>query len=212
MHGCTTGTDGKTQHMMAMRKRYPRQTKTGFTLIELVIVITILGILAVIALPKFIAIQADARVAKLNSARGAVAAGAVIVHSAYLARGGITDQETCPAGGGFATNLIGGTLCTEGGLLNLVNGYPASAALGVAGIISEAGLSSADFVPTLAQLNLDGIGATVAGAITTISVIGGSSTVGGAGAKTNASCSFTYTDPVSAGAAAEISAVTTTGC
>ncbi|ASI93531.1 type II secretion system protein [Vibrio rotiferianus] len=47
--------------------------KSGFTLIELVVVIVILGILAVTAAPRFLNLQDDARQARLEGMRGAMA-------------------------------------------------------------------------------------------------------------------------------------------
>lgn len=186
----------------------------GFTLIELVVVITIIGILTAVALPKFIALQTDARVAKLNAVRGSVGASAALVHSAYLARAGVQDVNDCPGTAIKATNLVDGTLCTESGVIQLANGYPAglvALAAATPGIITTAGLSSI-FSPSLAQLNAEGYAAVVSATETTFSVVGGPTTADVTGGQANASCSFAYTPPAAAGAAPAISAVTRSGC
>ncbi len=188
---------------MDMEPKPKPAAERGFTLIELIVVIIILGLLASIALPRFVNLQRDARVAKLQAARGSVGAASALAHATVLARSGVADVTPC-TGGATASNATGanGTLCTENGLVNLVFGYPEATAIGTPGILSMAGLTGV-FNPSAANLQDEGYTYTVAGGVATFGI---------SGATTPAACTFTYTQPTAANQAALIGPVSTTGC
>jgi len=80
----------------------------GFTLIELVVVITILGILAAFAVPRFASLEGQARIAATQSIGGSVRSGAALAHALWLAKG---DPALT-------------TVTMEGSTITISNGYP----------------------------------------------------------------------------------------
>jgi len=78
--------------------------KNGFTLIELVVVIVILGVLAVTAAPRFLNLQSDARNAALEGLKGALESGLSLGYSA-LAINGLEDESYINAGGTNPTTI-----------------------------------------------------------------------------------------------------------
>ncbi|CAN7384633.1 prepilin-type N-terminal cleavage/methylation domain-containing protein [Pseudoduganella sp. LjRoot289] len=110
------------------------QAQAGFTLIELIVVIVILGILAATALPKFANLGSDARVAKLNAARASIKSAAAMYHGRWMAAGS-------PAAGitGIETNVDIST-----------TGYPT-----VASIATAAGLGTTEYNVTAGVISAD---------------------------------------------------------
>lgn len=75
-----------------------KQVQRGFTLIELVMVIVILGVLAAVAIPKFVDLKSDAQAAALQGVVGAINSASSInyaARSATTSKGVQTIGSTC---------------------------------------------------------------------------------------------------------------------
>jgi MSHA pilin protein MshA len=89
----------------------------GFTLVELVVVIVILGILAATALPRFVDLTGDARESAVNGMAGGLRSAVSLVQARYMATGDMTATTAA---------MVGATVN-----VNAATGVPVGTALGI---------------------------------------------------------------------------------
>jgi MSHA pilin protein MshA len=83
-----------------------KSNQRGFTLIELIVVIVVLGVLAAFAVPRFMGVEVQARVAAVNGLGGSLRSSASMAHGVWLAQGS-------PA-----------SITVDGKVITILNGYP----------------------------------------------------------------------------------------
>lgn len=120
MPGMASSIQKTTNFGIKVRDEMSKQ-QSGFTLIELIVVIVILGILSAIALPRFVNFGSDAKIAVVNGVAGALRSAVALTQSRYFATGDNTSTEA----------LLQGQTTGNGVIVAAGTGIPAGSANGI---------------------------------------------------------------------------------